>query len=329
MRHSLSLLALFASSTFAAVDGISVNWSDYTDMVNNNCTGTVIGGNKVLTAAHCNDIRNSFSTYDGQWIIPNSVTTHPDDDGYTNDYDVAFLTLPQRIETRHIRFFANLNVEPLTNGDEVKLYGFAGTANQLSYATMINNSNPTGISATSRYTADKIVNGGETQGGDSGGAWVNTSNEIVGVHNASSIDGASTDYTYGINLHTVHDFILETVDGWHYPTLATGSGAKTITVQSLHMGGVADAAYSEGNVTITGGTCYGNNSINEFEKCTYELDVAGEGKLWLSNNEFIHINKPNSTGDSSSSGGKSGGSTSFAAMLALLGVGLIRRRQQK
>lgn len=327
MRHSLSLLALFASSAFAAVDGTNVTWSNYTDMVNNNCTGTVIGGNKVLTAAHCNDIRNSLSTYDEQWIFASSVTAHPDDDGHTSDFDVAFLNLPQRIDTAHIRYFANLNTEPLANGDEVKLYGFAGTANQLSYATMVNNTNPTGIPRTTRYTADKIANGGETQGGDSGGAWLNASNEIIGVHNGGTRDGADTDYTYGINLHTVHEFILSTINGWHYPTIASANGAKTITVQSLHTGGVADSAYTDGNVTITGGTCSGNNAIGEFEKCTYEIEATGEGKLWLTANEYIHINKPAPSTDNGG-GGSSGGSMGLFGLLGLFGLGVMRSRKR-
>lgn len=330
MRQSFVFLALIASPVFAASNGTNVSWSNYTDMVNNNCTGTIIAGEHVLTAAHCNDLKNSLMLQNGTWLNPTNVEEHPNHATSSNhDFDMAFLTLPNRVDTADIHFFADLNTNPVSNNEEVRLFGFASTQNQLSYATMTIESSPTGITPTSRYTAEKTVNGGETIEGDSGGAWLNTNNDIVSINNARSIDGSVTDYTYGINLFSVNDFILTTIDGWHYPTIASGNGAKTITVQSLHSGGVADAAYTEGSITITGGTCYGNNSINEFEKCTYELDVTGEGKLWLSNNEFIHINKPSSTSDNGSSGGKSGASTSFAAMLALLGLGFIRRRQQK
>ncbi len=330
MRQSLIFLALITSPAFAASNGTNVSWSDYTDMVNNNCTGTIISGNHVITAAHCDDLKRSLKLQNGTWVNPSSVEEHPNHASSSNsDFDVAVLTLPNKVDTSDIHFFADLNTNPVTNNEEVRLFGFADTYNQLSYATMTIDSSPTGITPTTRYTAEKTANGGESTAGDSGGAWLNSRNDIVSIHNGSDYAGSVTDYTYGINLFSVKDFILTSINGWHYPTIASGNGAKTITVQSLHSGGVADAAYTEGSITITGGTCYGNNSINEFEKCTYELDVTGEGKLWLSNNEFIHINKPSSTSDNGSSGGKSGASTSFAAMLALLGLGFIRRRQQK
>ena len=327
MRYSLTMLALLSSSAFAAVDGTSVSWSNYTDMVNNSCTGTVIAGNHILTAAHCNDLKNSVMTQNGNWINPTAVEDHPSHSASANnDFDVAFLTLPNRIETAQIHFFADLNTNPVSNGDEVRLFGFGGSYDQLSYTTMTIDSPSSGITATTRYTAEKIVNAGETKEGDSGGAWLNTGNEIVAVHNGSDIAGGATDYTYGINLFSVKDFILTSINGWHYPTVASASGAKTITVQSLHVGDVANSAYTDGNVTLTGGTCYG--TISEFEKCTYIIEATGEGKLWLTSNEYIHVNKPTASGDSGS-GGSSGGSLSILSILSMIGFGFYRARKRK
>ncbi|ANU39398.1 trypsin-like serine protease [Vibrio scophthalmi] len=152
MRRSFMLLALLSSSTFAAVDGTSVNWLNYKDMVNNNCTGTLIGGKFILTAAHCNDIKNTVITQDGAWINPTVVNDHLNYPG-VEGYDLSVLTLPNRLETTNIHYFADLNSDPVRNGDEVRLFGFAGTQDQLSYATMTVDTTPTVV--TSRYTAEK------------------------------------------------------------------------------------------------------------------------------------------------------------------------------
>ncbi|MDN4695765.1 hypothetical protein QYZ45_17635 [Vibrio parahaemolyticus] len=39
---------------------------------------------------------------------------------------------------------------------------------------------------------------------------------------------------YGTTIQSVQDFITETIDGWHYPTLVDANGKATITIQSLH-----------------------------------------------------------------------------------------------
>ncbi|ANU39396.1 GlyGly-CTERM sorting domain-containing protein [Vibrio scophthalmi] len=78
-------------------------------------------------------------------------------------------------------------------------------------------------------------------------------------------------------------------------------------------------------MTITGGTCK-NGAIGEFEKCTYEIEATGEGKLWLTPTEYIHVNKPAPSTDNG--GGSSGGSMSIFSMFALLGLGFARNRKK-
>ncbi|MGR5488244.1 GlyGly-CTERM sorting domain-containing protein, partial [Vibrio alfacsensis] len=150
---------------------------------------------------------------------------------------------------------------------------------------------------------------------------------IIGVHSGSN--GVES---IAANLHYAKDFLLEHINGWHYPTVLKGTGMKTIKVQSLHINPTADSAYVDGDVTITGGTCYGNNTINAFDTCTYELDVNGTGTLHLSGSESISINpkviQPEEPSTPPSSGGSGGGgSMGWLSLLALAVFGRFRNHK--
>ena len=154
----------------------------------------------------------------------------------------------------------------------------------------------------------------------------------MGVHKSSAddvgLDGSITTTIYSTNLTKSKDFILEAVNGWHYPTYAEGKNI-TVTVQSLHMNITSDQAYTDSNVTITGGSCVGKSTINAFEKCTYELEADGAGKLYLSPDEYVEINKPEpETETEPSTGGGSGGGGSFG-FLSLFGLAILGWKRRK
>lgn len=84
---------LLSSNAYAVTNGTSVNWNDYQDMVEMDCTGTVIAGKFILTAAHCtNDNNIRFS--DNTMVSSITRVDHLNWDTPDTGIDVSLWTLP-------------------------------------------------------------------------------------------------------------------------------------------------------------------------------------------------------------------------------------------
>ncbi|GLR76815.1 trypsin-like serine protease [Aliivibrio sifiae] len=324
MKHIKKTLLIMAISNnvYAITDGTAVDWNNYQDMVTMNCTGTLIAGKFILTAAHCDEpdmIRFSDHTI----VASTQRSDHPDWDLSGAKVDVSLWSLQNSRKTTQIHYFSDLTKNTVQDADTLTLFGFGSTSNAdipLHYAT---------VNAEFDPTYQQVINGlftnqGQGVGGDSGGAWLNNNNEIVAIN--KSIYGTTT---FGTNLHYADEFIRQTIDGWHYPTLAnTSNGSATITVQSLHQNTVTDSAYTSGDVQIIGGTCIENGEINSYDKCTYVIESqGGEGNLILGrSDEVIQINKPVPVIDNGSSS-SDGGSFGLLSLLLFSGFGFYRRKK--
>ncbi|EOG7748431.1 TPA: trypsin-like serine protease [Vibrio cholerae] len=322
MKKSLVFitLAMASQATMAIENGASLNWAQNSDMATFNCTGTVIGGKYLLTAGHCEVQSKSILFSDGSFKTA-TVSNNPLGYGNPDGPDISVWTLNTPYQTENIRFLANLNSEPVSDGDIINIYGFAGTQQLKSAQTQIS------LASTNKpdWYASVDIGFGRTQAGDSGGAWTNQAGDIVAVHR-SGADGTML----ATRLSTSKDWLLDEINGWHYPTLATTSANRaTITVQSLHRNVTADTAYTDGAITLVGGTCLGNNAIAAFDKCTYIVEGSGEGKLYLSASEFVHVNKQvkptNPTNPTAPSGDSGGGSFGWLS-LAFLALAMRLRK---
>lgn len=320
MRTKIICLLMFNSSmAFAVENGFDVNF-DNVVQVGGGCSGTIISNKFVITALHCNNY--SFVTQQNKTheinIIDKLIPQPTEDEyGVSAVSDVAILKAENNIAVSDIFYFS----KQLPSMDTIQTYGYGGN-------NILGGVNQKVISV-SKEKISLVEDKGHTVPGDSGAPYIQNG-KFIGVNTNGILNHNDVWEASGYHVHGFSSFLLNSINAWHYPTIAKFTGNKTITVQSLHVNDVADSAYTDGDVTIIGGTCVGASNIKPFDTCTYNIQSnGGEGHLYLTPEESILINeqiKPTPEPEQPDSG-KSGGSLGMLTLLSMLGLSLFRNKK--
>lgn len=356
-KTSLATALLLISSPALAVQfGTTVNWFDaqFDNIVKNSCTNTVIGADFIITAEHCKN-GDSVQLSNGYHVsVTDYSTPFPMAQGETRYVDIALAKLSDKVDTTA---FMPLSANAVSVGDEIKIYGFgryedSSEAKPLTYAVR-------GVSSQTESTI-RLTNIGQGNivSGDSGGA--NTLNGALVSVNSSSFmtEGDVIDSSHTkLSNPVVNEWILETVNGWHYPTVVKTDSNTVVKVQSLNLGQVGDITNvisTSGDVQIdyNGITCesmktitdgLGNvieatpNDIQAYDVCSIPVESTGyEGTITLGN-DVINVNpnvkpeivepEPEITPPTTEGGSGGGGSLGLLSLLGLALVAFKRNRK--
>ena len=305
MKKLLLCSLLLSTNAFAIVGGTDVIESEYPQFLKNGgCSGAIIAGKYILTAAHCDKSSDTFITHPDYQVTPG--------------HDVA---LAKSNVTHAIDAVSFLSDVPVIANDLVSMYGWS--TNSLKRANLLTRS-PREHIPKPLYL--KFDNNGHAEVGDSG-APVLLDNKIVAVQSGIDV-GSGEDYgAITSRIEYSRDFILNTINDWHSPTELKFTGAQTIEIQSLHVNDTNLAArwnadtLTTGDVTVIGGTCV-TDMIAPFGTCTLDVTAgAGEGKIKLTDNNIVTINRAAvvepDTGGSTDKNNGGGGSFGWLGLLAL------------
>lgn len=350
-----ALLSLTSLPALAIENGTALDWQQHDNLVEMNCTGTIIGGDLVLTAEHCEwdsagGLRPVTLSNGTQIETRKQINTGiPESDPASFD-----IGLWQLASTPSVSAFTVLSPVDIAIGDNVTILGFGETQQRLNQAIKEITYNYDSIFGTTN------INQGEVVSGDSGGP-VMINDKLIAI-NESAISGGASNHVK-LSYKPARDFILNTVNGWHYPTKATVTQNTTVNVQiqSLIQSndgvGAIDLTTlvnATGDVTIGNISCVAQEldamnqlplatktDIKPFDVCTLPLTSNGdEGTVTITDptgngkDAVIVINKKvvtppvtDPSTDKNNSNGGGGGSMGWMAIFSLLLAGFLRRKQ--
>ena len=194
-------------------------WLEVVRIGNASCTGTVVGRNCVVTAAHCgrNNAKSTLEIYNGPKIDYRMV--HMPQWRNKSNFDLAVLVLDQDVPSNVKPAKVGIDYQ-FSIGDDVDIlgYGCTGLGGKGGNDGVLR----FGESKVQSFTATDVVshwregNGGALCFGDSGGPMfannsdTNPTRELIAVNSKGNI--RDTNYNMRLDLPSVRDFLESVAD---------------------------------------------------------------------------------------------------------------------
>lgn len=354
MKNTLlaSAMVLASSPVFAVQFGTDVNWSEqqFDNQVYMNCTGTVIGSGFILTADHCPTVSSVHLNNGNVAEITNRYAPFELVQGDDRYIDISLWSTKDKLD---VQAFTPLSPETVNQGDLVKMYGFGRyepvSEPILGYA--IREVIDLGYESEN-YFFTKDIGQGRSIEGDSGGQTL-FNGSLVGITTNGTLGDDIVNHVKLSN-PIVKDWILNTVNDWHSPTVLNTKGKAVLPIQSLHNHNVGDllnqlSVSGDAQVQLDSISCESMDKryddkgllieataqdVRPYDVCKLVVESTGyEGFVTLGDytvtvNPNIHPEpvKPEPEVTPPTEGGKSGGSLGF---LGLIGLGLVSFKRMK
>ncbi len=331
LRLAATILILASSPSVYSMEDIErETWQEQPYVVKlegkkDRCLGTILGKSKVLTSTTC--LLKYTDKYTGEDIwsdidtvkLSSGQTYRFERSSVSFDDRYAVISLNTILANSRIVKVKKLSSSSFEKGKIVTTFGFKEDSILTNISLVQDKNNLGGGHSHPNMISSEYQSNAQLTSSDAGGAWIDEDTQEL----FAFTQHPNHPQPIGLDLHYARLFLLESINGWNYPTSVTGSEKITIEVQSLHINPTMDSAYIEGGASIitNESSCF-NKVINAFDTCTYVIRNENEDSiLHLSNSEEISITyQPNVSKNSS------GGSFGFYSLL-LIALAMLRKIQ--
>jgi len=342
-----SALLLALSPAHAITNGEHFNEPAFVQVSGlKSCSGTVIAGKWVISAAHCQEfpegmvgalVRNT----DGVRSSVSSVSKHPGrtfgNGGSSREFDIVLFELSSTMPSSFM-----INPNQPNQGDVEQIAGFSSwhggnlkRTNTKAFGLELVGEPQEEVAGSYRLLSDKRIEGeGWSEPGDSGGACYNKQGVwgvIMGAALLDNYENLQQELIWqngcnGIFHPDTKAWLLESINSWSHATVVKGSGNLTVQVQSLHQAPEVLNPVAEGGLQLVSNSCE-RDQVQPFGRC--EVVVNGAGQLRIGEG-VIEVNAKEEVPpqpEGNGGGGDSGGGA--AGWLALLGLGALVARRRR
>lgn len=210
-------------------------WQEVVRIGGRSCTGTIVGKNAAITAAHCgrNNSRSVLEIYqsDGSLVTVNYRMIHHPSWRNQSNWDLAILVLEQEVDVKPARVGIDYS---FTTGADVDLLGYGcvrpGGGGGNDGILRFGESKVQGFTGTDVITHWRVGNGGALCFGDSGGPMMKDGSNAGGQRTLIAVNSKGnirdTNYNMRLDLDNVASWLQQIADQYDLEIIGVNSDGE-------------------------------------------------------------------------------------------------------